>query len=261
MATAGALAAVPRFVRSDPARAPEVSQPVHQAAAPTPRLRQASLFQDRPPSKVIPFDGVAEPPAPAKSRTVTRTTVRVQQRGAAAGNQAQTFLEFLAPAPPAPRKLSTTVDAVIECDSAVAAPMHRAAAAAIDGAMIVIAYGLFLSTFLVFGGPFSPSKPVLLVMSAAAVLIAMFYGFVWVCAGGQTPGMRAVKLTLVHFDGYPPDATSRWLRYLGACLGYCAGGLGLLWALLDEEGLAWHDHISKTFPTFHGPETSFVRRR
>lgn len=73
--------------------------------------------------------------------------------------------------------------------------------------------------------------------------------------------MRTFRLTLINFDGYPPDSASRWLRYLGACLGYCAGGLGLLWALLDEESLAWHDHISKTFPTFHGPEISFVRRR
>lgn len=261
MATAGALAAVPRFVRSEPARAPVESQAVYPAAPATPRPRQAKLFQDRPPSKVIPFDGVSEPPAPPKSKPVIRTSVRVQQRGAGATKEAQTFLEFLAPAPPAPRKLSTTVEAVIECDAAVAAPMHRASAAAIDGSMIVIACGLFLTTFHLLGGPFSSSKPVLLVMGAAALLIAMFYGFVWVCAGGQTPGMRAVKLTLINFDGYPPDATSRWLRYLGACLSYCAGGLGLLWALLDEEGLAWHDHISKTFPTFHGPETSFVTRR
>ena len=27
------------------------------------------------------------------------------------------------------------------------------------------------------------------------------------------------------------------------------GGLGLVWALVDEENLTWHDHISKTFPT------------
>jgi uncharacterized RDD family membrane protein YckC len=139
--------------------------------------------------------------------------------------------------------------------------MHRACAAAIDGSMIVIAYGLFFITFHLLGGSFSYSKPDLLIMGAAALLIAMFYGFVWVWAGAQTPGMLALRLTLIHFDGYPPERTSRWLRYLGACLGYCAGGLGLLWALLDEESLAWHDHISKTFPTFHGPETSFVRKR
>jgi uncharacterized RDD family membrane protein YckC len=221
------------------------------------------LFQDRPAGKVIPFDGVFEAPAPRKPKTATRTPAATPRtaRRTGATNDAQTSLEFLPPAPPAPRKLSTTVEAVIDCDAPVAAPMHRACAAAIDGSMILIACGLFLSVFHLLGGSLPATRPVMLIVVAAALLIAMFYGFVWVCAGGQTPGMRALRLTLINFDGYPPDGMSRWLRYLGACLGYCAGGLGLLWALLDEESLAWHDHISKTFPTFHGPETSFVRRR
>src|SRR6202041_3046551 len=30
---------------------------------------------------------------------------------------------------------------------------------------------------------------------------------------------------------------------------FLSGGLGLVWALVDEENLTWHDHISKTFPT------------
>jgi uncharacterized RDD family membrane protein YckC len=257
MATSGALAAVPRPDRGEPSRPPAISQPAQPAAAP----RQAMLFQDRASGKVIPFDGILDPPAPPKLKTVTRTSTRLTRRRTGAPNDAQPSLDFLPPAPPEPRKLSTTVEAVIVCDASVAAPMHRACAAAIDGSMILIACGLFLTVFYLLGGSFPSSKPVILIMGAAAVLIAMFYGFVWVCAGGQTPGMRTLRLTLINFDGYPPDRTSRWLRYLGACLGYCALGLGLLWALLDEESLAWHDHISKTFPTFHGPETNFVHRR
>jgi len=255
-ATAGALAAVPQLARSEPSETPKVSDAAKPAFAP----RQAMLFQDRPPGNVIPFDGVFEAPAPPKPRTVTRTSTRVTRRPSTL-DDAQPSLDFLQPAPSAPRKLSTTVEAVIDCDAPVAAPMHRACAAAIDGSLILIACGMFLSVFYFLGGAIPASRLAVLMMAAAGVLIGMFYGFVWVCAGGQTPGMRALRLTLINFDGYPPDSTSRWLRYLGACLGYCAGGLGLLWALLDEESLAWHDHISKTFPTFHGPETSFVRRR
>jgi len=252
MATAGALAAVPQPARGEPLRAPVVAQPVQ----PSPVPRQAMLFQDRPSGKVIPFDGVFEPPAQPKLKPVTRVT-----RSPGARPDAQPSLEFLQPAPPTPRKLSTTVEAVIDCDAPVAAPMHRACAAAIDGSMILIGCGLFVTVFYLLGGSFPASKPAILTMGAAALLIAMFYGFLWVCAGCQTPGMRALRLTLINFDGFPPDDNSRWLRYLGACLGYCAGGLGLLWALLDEESLAWHDHISKTFPTFHESETRFIRQR
>jgi hypothetical protein len=28
-----------------------------------------------------------------------------------------------------------------------------------------------------------------------------------------------------------------------------AAGTGLIWALVDEDSLTWHDHISGTFPT------------
>jgi uncharacterized RDD family membrane protein YckC len=127
--------------------------------------------------------------------------------------------------------------------------------------MILIAFGLFLTTFHLLGGVFASDKLMVLMLGASAVLIGGFYGFVCVWGSGRTPGMRATGLTLIHFDGYPPDRISRWMRYLAACLSYSAGGLGLLWALVDEESLAWHDHISKTFPTFCRPETNFVRHR
>jgi len=109
---------------------------------------------------------------------------------------AQLSLEFLQPVPAAaPRELSTTLEAIINNSAPVASPMHWAWAAAIDGIMILIAYGLFLTVFHLMGGSFPSSRPVILVMGATAILIAMLYGSVWVCAGGQTPGMRALRLT------------------------------------------------------------------
>jgi hypothetical protein len=38
-------------------------------------------------------------------------------------------------------------------------------------------------------------------------------------------------------------------RLASGALSFCAAGLGFLWALVDEETLTWHDHISRTFPT------------
>jgi uncharacterized RDD family membrane protein YckC len=251
------LAAVPEPARTAPAPAP--------AAPPARAPRQGLLFQEKPAGKVIPFEALtapAPPPpaAPPSKPAVARTSTRVQARRAADPGNAQPSLDFLPPAPPAARKLGTTVEAVIFCDAQVAAPMHRACAAAIDGSMIVIACGLFVTAAGLLGGGFGSGKLMFLTLGVSALLISMFYGFVWVCAGGQSLGMRATRLTLINFDGYPPDRVSRWMRFLGACLSYCAV-LGILWALVDEESLAWHDHISKTFPTFREPETNFVHRR
>jgi hypothetical protein len=37
-------------------------------------------------------------------------------------------------------------------------------------------------------------------------------------------------------------------------------GLGMFWALMDEEGLTWHDHMSRTFPTVQDPNPGSFRR-
>jgi hypothetical protein len=53
----------------------------------------------------------------------------------------------------------------------------------------------------------------------------------------------------VDFDGRRPDREQRRMRLVAGLLSLSAAGLGLVWALVDEENLTWHDHISKTFPT------------
>jgi hypothetical protein len=35
----------------------------------------------------------------------------------------------------------------------------------------------------------------------------------------------------------------------------------LFWALVDEENLTWHDHISKTFPTVRESDSVIVLHR
>jgi hypothetical protein len=54
---------------------------------------------------------------------------------------------------------------------------------------------------------------------------------------------------LVNFDGQKPTQRQRFQRLASGFLSLFAAGLGLLWALVDEETLTWHDHISRTFPT------------
>ena len=73
--------------------------------------------------------------------------------------------------------------------------------------------------------------------------------------------MRFTDLQLITFDGFEVDARSRALRFVSTWLSFCSAGLGLLWAVADEENLTWHDHISKTFPTIREVPGAFVRQR
>jgi uncharacterized RDD family membrane protein YckC len=89
----------------------------------------------------------------------------------------------------------------------------------------------------------------------------MLYGLIWAIAGRETAGMRLTDLQLITFDGFEVDSRSRALRFASTWLSFCSGGLGLLWAVADEENLTWHDHISKTFPTIREVPGTFVRQR
>jgi uncharacterized RDD family membrane protein YckC len=232
-----------------------------QPSSRTPNLARAvqrPLFHEKPDSKVIPFESYSLPPrakTPAPPRTAAKTSVR---RSRISDDQGK--LDFLPALPPAPRKLGTTVDAVIVCEAPVATPLHRAVAAAIDWALVTIAYGIFLAGYFVGGGEFVGSRLNFLVFGGALGAIALTYGLMWAIAGRETLGMNCAHLRLITFDGFRPDGKQRLYRLLGSFLSLCTV-LGLAWTLADEESLGWQDHISRTFPTPREVETLTFRRR
>ena len=138
---------------------------------------------------------------------------------------------------------------VIYCDAPVALPLHRLMAAAADASMVLTALGLFLAVFFLSGGDIVLSKENAPFLLGAPLGIAVFYRLLWYMANTDTPGMRFAGLRLVNFDGRSPGLEERGLRQAAGALSILSAGLGLVWAMVDEENLTWHDHISKTFPT------------
>jgi uncharacterized RDD family membrane protein YckC len=225
---------------------------------------------------VIPFDrlqreaanraGVRfqpQPPAPQATPQPSAGHQATAQRKKTPGlsHDAQGTLDFIPGVPSKGRKLKTDVDAQVFCDQPVATPTHRFVASAIDGAMIMIGFGLLVVTFQLLGGSFGSGKLLWIRMAGVLGLVAMFYGLIWAIAGRETAGMRVTDLQLITFDGFPLDARSRALRFASAWLSFCSGGLGMLWAVADEENLTWHDHISKTFPTIREIPRTFVQQK
>jgi uncharacterized RDD family membrane protein YckC len=137
----------------------------------------------------------------------------------------------------------------IVCDAPVAHPTHRLVAAAVDGSLILVAVGVFLGIFFLSGGQVSLDRQAFSFIAGVSAVIALFYRALWCLANGDTPGMRFAGLRLVDFDGRRPDREQRGVRQVAGLLSLLSAGLGLIWALVDEEKLTWHDHISKTFPT------------
>jgi len=179
-------------------------------------------------------------------RAVDRKTSRAP--GARRGANSQQSLDFLGGAFE-DHPLGTEVEAVIYCDAPVALPVHRLMAAAVDGSMISIAVGLFLMIFYLSGGRIVFTKQSALLFLGVITAVVFLYRLLWCLGNGDTPGMRFAGLRLVNFDGRPPDRDQRMFRLAASVLSLVSAGLGLVWALVDEENLTWHDHISKTFPS------------
>jgi uncharacterized RDD family membrane protein YckC len=231
---ATALAPAPSF-DAEPA-APVAETPKRAMVA-----RQTRLFAEESP-KVLQFPPVAKPPAEPKPKQHRRPAQRPPD--------SQAFLDFLPPAPHAPRTLKTSVEAVIYCDAPVATPVHRAVGSAVDFGLIGTGIAVFLLSFYMFGGEFARlNLGVALGYCGAFLAIAALYGMLWLLGGAETPGQWWTGLRLINFDGTPVNRKERSMRHVAAWLSFFSAGLGFLWSLADEESLTWHDHVSKTFPT------------
>ena len=138
---------------------------------------------------------------------------------------------------------------LIYCDAPVANPLHRAVAGFLDGAMVLASLGLFMVTVEMCGMHVVLTSTTAPLYVGILAVLALFYKLLFCVSGADTPGMVWTQLRLLNFDGQIPDRDERVQRMFGSFLSYTVGGLGMVWALVDEEKLAWHDHISKTFPT------------
>lgn len=144
---------------------------------------------------------------------------------------------------------TTAEQRVIYCDAPVARPMHRLFAAALDGSIVTISFGLFMILLYLAGARTTFDKSAIPAFVAMGLATMTLYRLVWCMADLDSFGLRWAGLQLLNFDGAQPDRSERLHRMVTSYISLAAGGLGLLWAVVDEEKLSWHDHMSKTFPS------------
>jgi uncharacterized RDD family membrane protein YckC len=124
----------------------------------------------------------------------------------------------------------------------------------LDLAMILIGAALtFLAIY--WSGAITLDKAILPVWAGIVGLVTVIYRLLWCLCGIDGPGFRWTGLRTLNFDGNLPTGRQRAGRLLAGFLSTLAAGLGLIWALADEEKLTWHDHISQTFPAVDGRAT------
>ncbi len=157
---------------------------------------------------------------------------------------------------------SIRLDAAVETHAAgstyaqisFALPLHvapasqRLMAALVDGCCVMTGFLLAVVT-AVYVSPVMPAG-LPAAISAAGTLLLFSLGYYTLCfsLGDQTPGMRYARVGLCTFGDENPSRKSMRRRLLALMLAGMPLGLGFVWALLDEEGLGWHDRISRMYP-------------
>ncbi len=210
--------------------------------------------------RVIPFDSLTSPaerdairqraaetqrPTPVKNSRVDVKRSRPKRNEL----DEQRPLEFLAPE----QLVSGTATRSL-CDAPVATAGLRVQAALVDALLIAAGClpGVFL--FLYEGGSLTLDRHILPFFAIATLTVPLLYKLLWALAGKDSAGVRLAGLELVDFDGKRPSKEQRYGRLFGSVLSLLAAGVGMMWALIDEDKLTWHDHMSGTFPTFLGED-------
>lgn len=128
------------------------------------------------------------------------------------------------------------------------APMsRRMLAGAVDAVLVLTALAGFGYIFLRMT---TVALPVQQGAAAAGLLAGVLwaaYHYLMLVYAGTTPGLIAAKLRLSRFDGSAATRSLRRWRVLASVLSGVSLGLGYAWCFLDEDGLCWHDRITRTY--------------
>lgn len=134
----------------------------------------------------------------------------------------------------------------------ICAPIgKRFAAGVIDAVVLALAGCLFTLLFDVVlrlaGGSSVQTRSINLVV---IVFLAAFWIFAYFALFSaisfSTPGQAAMGLSVRTLEGNLPTLQEALLRAFGYLVSVGSMMLGFLWAVMDSDGLAWHDHISGT---------------
>ena len=216
---------------------------------------QPALFPTRDLGRVVPIEAYKQRAAERRERAQeAESSVVTRQSAAGAAAAMQTDFPFTSTAahaavPSGRMAASARLSEARFSEAPVANPVHRIMAAGIDFSMVMVAAGV-TCLIAAFGAreQFLPGSPQQW-FAGLALLLACVYKLFWAALDTDSPGLRWCQLRLLHFDGRDPARRERMARVAWSLLSIMAGGLGLIWCLVDEESLTWHDHSSKTFLT------------
>ena len=229
-----------------------ILDPDTDVAPSLPPLRRARVTDERPPS--LP------PLRNRQGKIETSTAARIEARPSSRRGEEQEARKSAGPPalvppivdrrpPETPRKERTEG----RLEARLAPLSLRAMAGLMDVAVVLIGLGVFLGVVrLIDDQALAAASSVRLIGVTFFAMLA-FYWVYYLRYLGRTAGMAWIGLRLLNFDAEQPNSAQRRNRALGSILSAASMGIGFAWAAADEQGLCWHDRMSKTFVAVEDP--------
>ncbi len=131
-------------------------------------------------------------------------------------------------------------------------------AATVDACIVTAALLLFIAAFALTLGKLSGAPPARCDAadhparsrhrrSRHPAVLTLLYQLLFFTFSDATPGMRYARIGLCTFSDDNPTRSAMRRRILAVLLSACPLGIGFLWAWLDDDGLGWHDRISRMY--------------
>jgi len=234
---------------SDQSLALDTMQSSAEAEPPQPAPPIATVPAIPPPerstAKIIEFPRISwDPPAPPPDELAEPVGERPR------------ILEAPEIAPPAPALGGITIEPAevkdaerrpgIDLPLQTASLSRRLAAGAVDGLVVLAAAAMFAAIFWKVTAMRPPLFQTVSLALAVLCVSWIVYQYLLIVYSATTPGLLAAGLRLARFDGLTPRRSLRTWRVLASCLSAASLGMGYLWLFLDEDGLCWHDRITRT---------------
>jgi uncharacterized RDD family membrane protein YckC len=127
----------------------------------------------------------------------------------------------------------------------------RVMAGIVDWCIVVAGVLAFVAAFAFTVGKLPHGAVTLqiaaIALAGTAAIFWLMYQVLFFTCSEATPGMRYARIGLCTFSDDNPTRAAMRRRIFAVLLSVCPLGIGFLWALLDEDGLGWHDRISRMY--------------
>lgn len=147
----------------------------------------------------------------------------------------------------APEDTEPPEEHALELPLEVAPVRLRVLAGMVDALVVGTAAAMFLTIALNISVSIPNNKLGLAAALGLPCILWGLYHYVFLVYGGVTAGMRVLRLQLATFERERPSRAIRRVRACGMMCSCLPLGLGLAWAIFDEDSLCWHDRISRTY--------------